>query len=62
VNRSGLARDRAAMRKLVAAKRNCRVDSASRTVWLSKIFAWFEKDLVTFEQDRGRLPRASSNT
>ncbi len=43
----------AAMRELVAAERNCRVDPATRTVWLSRIFDWFEGDFVGFEKERG---------
>lgn len=39
----------AAMRELVANERNCRVDPATRTLWLSKIFDWFEDDFLTFE-------------
>lgn len=43
----------AAMREFVAEARNCRVDLAARTVWLSKIFDWFEDDFVGFENERG---------
>ncbi|MEO7793993.1 MAG: DUF547 domain-containing protein [Thermoanaerobaculia bacterium] len=41
------------MREFVSDPRHCRVDPATRTVWLSKIFAWFEEDFVAFEKDRG---------
>lgn len=43
----------AAMREFVSEARNCRVDLAARTVWLSRIFAWFEDDFVGFEKERG---------
>ena len=43
----------AAMREFVAEPRNCKVDLAARTVWLSKIFDWFEDDFVGFEKERG---------
>ncbi|MGE0641559.1 MAG: DUF547 domain-containing protein [Thermoanaerobaculia bacterium] len=43
----------AAMREFVNEPRNCKVDLAERTVWLSKIFSWFEDDFVGFEKERG---------
>lgn len=43
----------AAMKELVAEPRNCRVDSTTRTVWLSKIFDWFEDDFIAFERRSG---------
>jgi len=43
----------AAMRELVGDERHCRVDPASRTVHLSKIFDWFEKDFLASEKARG---------
>jgi len=41
------------MREFVSDPRHCRVDLATRTVWLSKIFDWFEEDFVAFEKERG---------
>lgn len=43
----------AVMREFVAEQRNREVDLATRTVWLSKIFDWFEGDFVAFERARG---------
>ncbi|MGH7337388.1 MAG: DUF547 domain-containing protein [Myxococcota bacterium] len=43
----------AAMRELVSDPRHCRIDRTARTVWLSKIFDWFEKDFTAFEKERG---------
>ena len=43
----------AAMREFVAGDRHCRIDAARRTVWLSKIFDWFEDDFVDEERRRG---------
>ncbi len=43
----------AAMRELVGEERNCRVELATRTLWLSKIFDWFEDDFLAFEKARG---------
>jgi hypothetical protein len=43
----------AAMRDFVAEPRNCRVDAATRTVTLSKLFDWFADDFVAFEKSRG---------
>ncbi|MEO8197259.1 MAG: DUF547 domain-containing protein [Thermoanaerobaculia bacterium] len=45
----------AAMREFVSDPRHCRVDLATRTVWLSKIFDWFEEDFVAFEKERGTM-------
>lgn len=42
----------AAMREFVATERNCRVDRATRTLWLSKIFDWFGNDFLAFEAAR----------
>jgi hypothetical protein len=44
-----------AMRDFVADGRNCRIDPATRTVWLSKIFDWYEEDFVAFERRRRTL-------
>jgi Protein of unknown function, DUF547 len=41
-----------AMREFVAQKRNCTIDRGHRTVYLSKIFDWFEDDFVDFERRR----------
>lgn len=43
----------AAMRELVAEPRHCRIDLPTRTVWLFKIFDWFEDDFVAFEREHG---------
>lgn len=43
----------AAMREFVARERHCRIDAAERTVWLSKIFDWFENDFLDEERRRG---------
>ena len=42
----------AAMTEFVSEERNVRVDSAARTVFLSKIFDWFERDFLDFERAR----------
>ncbi len=42
-----------AMREFVAARRNCTLDREHRTVYLSKIFDWFEDDFVAFEHRHG---------
>lgn len=43
----------AAMKEFVAEDRNVSVDPAARTVRLSKIFDWFERDFLDFERSRG---------
>ena len=43
----------AAMREFVEDGRHVAVDSARRTVTLSKIFDWFEKDFLAFERENG---------
>ncbi|MFN7943081.1 MAG: DUF547 domain-containing protein [Thermoanaerobaculia bacterium] len=43
----------AAMREFVAEPRNCRIDLATRTLWLSKIFDWFEDDFLSFQKEHG---------
>ena len=43
----------AAMREFVGEERNVRVDVAARSVWLAKIFAWFEGDFLAFEKRQG---------
>lgn len=43
----------AAMREFVEEERNAAADPASRTVTLSKIFDWFEKDFLSFERTNG---------
>ncbi len=42
-----------AMLFFVGEERNCRIDPASRTVYLSKIFDWFAKDFLDFERRSG---------
>jgi hypothetical protein len=42
-----------AMREFVSEERNCRIDLPRRTVYLSKIFDWFEDDFVDFERRQG---------
>jgi hypothetical protein len=46
----------AAMRGFVAEERNCRIDAAAKTVWLSKIFDWFESDFTGFGRTPGAAP------
>ena len=43
----------AAMREFVEDERNVAADPARRTVTLSKIFDWFEKDFLSFERASG---------
>lgn len=43
----------AAMTEFVGEERNVRVDASARTVFLSKIFDWFEDDFLDFERSRG---------
>ena len=43
----------AAMREFVADDRNCRIDLTARTVWLSKIFDWFDDDFLDYERASG---------
>jgi hypothetical protein len=43
----------AAMREFVASERHCRIETAKSTVWLSKIFDWFEGDFLAEERRRG---------
>lgn len=43
----------AAMREFVEDGRHVAVDPARRTVTLSKIFDWFEKDFLSFERQNG---------
>ncbi|MBP9142862.1 MAG: DUF547 domain-containing protein [Thermoanaerobaculia bacterium] len=43
----------AAMREFVSDERNCRIDTAARTVWLSKIFDWFDDDFLDHERAGG---------
>ena len=43
----------AAMAEFVAGNRNVSVDPVTRTVRLSKIFDWFERDFLDFETSRG---------
>jgi hypothetical protein len=43
----------AAMREFVEEERNVAVDPVRRTVTLSKIFDWFEKDFLAFERASG---------
>lgn len=43
----------AAMREFVSEERNVRVDTAARTVTLSRIFDWFESDFLAFEKTHG---------
>lgn len=41
------------MRFFVGEERSCRIDSAGRTVYLSKIFDWFDKDFLDHERRLG---------
>ncbi|MBK6404781.1 MAG: DUF547 domain-containing protein [Holophagales bacterium] len=43
----------AAMREFVEEDRNVAADPGRRTVTLSKVFDWFEKDFLSFERARG---------
>ena len=43
----------AGMTEFVAEARNCSVDAAAKTVTLSKIFDWFEKDFLRHEERQG---------
>jgi Protein of unknown function, DUF547 len=43
----------AGMREFVAEARNCTVDAATKTATLSKIFDWFEKDFLAYEERQG---------
>ncbi len=52
----------AAMTEFVSEERNVRIDPVSRTVFLSKIFDWFEKDFLDFETSRAPGTPPSSPT
>ena len=41
------------MSGFVAEKRNCTIDDAAKTVTLSKIFDWFSKDFLAYEEAHG---------
>lgn len=43
----------AAMTEFVGEERNCRPEPKNRTVTLSKIFDWFEKDFLDYERAHG---------
>ncbi len=47
------ADDDAAMREFVEEERNVATDAGRKTVTLSKIFDWFEKDFLSFERVSG---------
>ena len=42
-----------AMTEFVSNELHVRVDDAARTVWLSKIFDWYEDDFITDEREAG---------
>jgi len=44
----------AAMKEFVSEERNCSVDTAARTVTLSKIFDWFRKDFEEYPKPLGQ--------
>lgn len=43
----------AGMKEFVGEQRNCTVDTAARTVKLSRIFDWFAEDFLSFERKNG---------
>ena len=43
----------AVMREFVITPRHCRLDDATQTVTLSRIFDWFSKDFLAYERERG---------
>ena len=45
----------AAIKEFVSDERHVRVDEAERTVYLSKIFDWFESDFIGYEKRQGNL-------
>lgn len=42
-----------AISKFVSEARNVTVEPSSRTIWLSKIFDWFESDFLDYERAQG---------
>ena len=41
------------MREFVSEARNVTVEPSSQTIWLSKIFDWFESDFLDYERAQG---------